>query len=61
MGLTAEDEVWAGYLVLLEIMKTGSTTFLAAGSYNPNPVMEASFRSMTPGGVGGYGRPADRA
>ncbi|MCC7104556.1 MAG: amidohydrolase [Chloroflexi bacterium] len=39
--LTAEDEVWAGYLVLLEIMKSGSTTFLAAGSYNPNPVMEA--------------------
>jgi 5-methylthioadenosine/S-adenosylhomocysteine deaminase len=39
--LTAEDEVWASYLVLLEIMKSGSTTFLAAGSYNPNPVMDA--------------------
>src|SRR5712691_696686 len=26
--LTVEDEVWASYLVLIEIMKTGSTTFL---------------------------------
>ena len=38
--LTVEDEVWATYLVLTEILKTGSTTFLAAGSYNPGPVLE---------------------
>lgn len=39
--LTVEDEIWASYLVLTEIMKTGSTSFLAAGSYNPGPVLEA--------------------
>jgi cytosine/adenosine deaminase-related metal-dependent hydrolase len=39
--LTAEDEVWASYVVLLEILKSGSTTYLAAGSYNPDPVLEA--------------------
>jgi 5-methylthioadenosine/S-adenosylhomocysteine deaminase len=27
--------------VLLEILKSGSTTYLAAGSYNPDPVLEA--------------------
>ena len=39
--LTVEDEVWAAYLVLIELMKSGSTTYLAAGSYNPGPVLEA--------------------
>lgn len=39
--LTVEDEIWAAYIVLLEILKTGSTTYLAAGSYNPGPVLEA--------------------
>ena len=39
--LTVEDEVWAAYVVLLELMKSGSTTYLAAGSYNPGPVLEA--------------------
>ncbi len=39
--LTVEDEVWASYIVLLELLKTGSTTYLAAGSYNPGPVLEA--------------------
>ena len=39
--LTAEDEVWAAYIVLIEILKTGTTTYLAAGSYNPDPVLEA--------------------
>jgi cytosine/adenosine deaminase-related metal-dependent hydrolase len=39
--LTVEDEVWAAYIVLIELMKTGSTTYLAAGSYNPGPVLEA--------------------
>ena len=39
--LTVEDEVWAAYLVLIELMKSGSTTYLGAGSYNPGPVLEA--------------------
>jgi cytosine/adenosine deaminase-related metal-dependent hydrolase len=39
--LTVEDEEWAAYLVLLELLKSGSTTYLAAGSYNPGPVLEA--------------------
>jgi cytosine/adenosine deaminase-related metal-dependent hydrolase len=39
--LTVEDEVWAAYIVLIELLKTGSTTYLAAGSYNPGPVLEA--------------------
>jgi cytosine/adenosine deaminase-related metal-dependent hydrolase len=39
--LTVEDEVWAAYLVLIELMKSGSTTYLAAGSYNPGPILEA--------------------
>ena len=39
--LTVEDEVWAAYLVLIELMKSGSTTYLAAGSYHPGPVLEA--------------------
>jgi len=39
--LTVEDEIWAAYLVLIELMKSGSTTYLAAGSYNPGPVLEA--------------------
>src|SRR6266478_7412108 len=39
--LTVEDEIWAAYLVLIELMKSGSTTYLAAGSYNPGPLLEA--------------------
>ena len=39
--LTVQDEVWAAYIVLIELMKSGSTTYLAAGSYNPGPVLEA--------------------
>src|SRR5438034_851666 len=39
--LTVEGEIWAAYLVLIELMKSGSTTYLAAGSYNPGPVLEA--------------------
>src|SRR3989449_5540313 len=27
--LTVEDEIWAAYLVLIELMKSGSTTYLA--------------------------------
>ncbi len=39
--LTVEDEVWAAYIVLIELMKSGSTSYLAAGSYNPGAVLEA--------------------
>jgi len=39
--LTVEDEVWAAYIVLIEILKTGTTTYLAAGSYNPDAILEA--------------------
>ena len=39
--MTEDDEIWGAYLVLIELMKSGTTTFLAAGSYNPGAVLEA--------------------
>lgn len=42
--ITAENEVWAAYITLLELMRSGTTTFLGMGSYNPLPVMEAIQR-----------------
>jgi 5-methylthioadenosine/S-adenosylhomocysteine deaminase len=38
--LTAEDEIYGGLTVLLETLKSGTTTFLEAGSYNPRAVIE---------------------
>ncbi|MBM3358785.1 MAG: amidohydrolase [Betaproteobacteria bacterium] len=42
--LTAEDEVYGGLVVLLETLKSGTTTFLEAGSYNPAAVIEGVSR-----------------
>jgi len=42
--LTAEDEIVGGLTVLLETLKSGTTTFLEAGSYNPSAVIEAVSR-----------------
>lgn len=42
--LTQEDEIVGGLTVLLEMLKSGTTTFLEAGSYNPSAVMEAISR-----------------
>jgi hypothetical protein len=42
--LTAEDEIYGGLVVLLETLKAGTTTFLEAGSYNP----QASDRRPEP-------------
>ena len=39
--ITADDEVASAYLVLTELAKSGTTSFLAAGSYHPGPVLEA--------------------
>jgi 5-methylthioadenosine/S-adenosylhomocysteine deaminase len=38
--LTAEDEVYGGLIVLLETLKSGTTTYLEAGSYNPAAAIE---------------------
>lgn len=38
--LTEEDEIYGGLTVLLETLKSGTTTFLEAGSYNPKSVIE---------------------
>src|SRR6185369_11164042 len=38
--LTAEDEIYGGLTILLETLKSGTTTFLEAGSYNPRAVIE---------------------
>lgn len=40
-NLTADDEIGGGLAVLLETLKSGTTTVLEAGSYYPEPVMEA--------------------
>jgi len=37
--MTAEVERWAAAVVAMEIARSGSTTYLAAGSYNPLAVM----------------------
>jgi 5-methylthioadenosine/S-adenosylhomocysteine deaminase len=42
--LTAEDEIYGGLTVLLETLKAGTTTFLEAGSYNPQAVIEGLSR-----------------
>jgi 5-methylthioadenosine/S-adenosylhomocysteine deaminase len=42
--LTAEDEIYGGLVVLLETLKSGTTTFLEAGSYNPAAVIEGVSR-----------------
>src|SRR4029077_13199548 len=38
--LTSEDEIYGGLTILLETLKSGTTTFLEAGSYNPRAVIE---------------------
>ena len=38
--LTPEDEIIGGLIVLLETLKSGTTTFMEAGSYNPSAVIE---------------------
>ena len=42
--LTPEDEIIGGLIVLLETLKSGTTTFLEAGSYNPAAVIEGVSR-----------------
>jgi len=42
--LTAEDEIYGGLTVLLETLRSGTTTFLEAGSYNPAAVIEGVSR-----------------
>lgn len=38
--LTPEDEIIGGLTVLMETLRSGTTTFLEAGSYNPQAVIE---------------------
>jgi cytosine/adenosine deaminase-related metal-dependent hydrolase len=42
--LNAEDEIWGGLAVLVETLKSGTTTVLEAGSYNPEAVIEGVAR-----------------
>ena len=42
--LTAEDEIYGGLIILLETLKSGTTTFLEAGSYNPTAAIEGVSR-----------------
>lgn len=39
--ITADAERWAALATLIETLRSGATTFLAAGSYHPSVVMEA--------------------
>jgi len=39
--LTAEDEVWGGLAILIETLRSGTTTVLEAGSYYPDEVFQA--------------------
>ncbi len=38
--LTKEDEIWGGLALLIETLKSGTTTVLEPGSYNPEDVIE---------------------
>jgi cytosine/adenosine deaminase-related metal-dependent hydrolase len=42
--LTAEDEIYGGLIILLETLKSGTTTYLEAGSYNPAAALEGVSR-----------------
>lgn len=42
--LTPEDEIIGGLIVLLETIRSGTTTILEAGSYNPSAVIEGLSR-----------------
>src|SRR5215204_285735 len=42
--LTEEDEIYGGLIILLETLKSGTTTFLEAGSYNPAAAIEGVSR-----------------
>jgi cytosine/adenosine deaminase-related metal-dependent hydrolase len=42
--LTPEDEIYGGLIILVETLKSGTTTFLEAGSYNPAAAIEGVSR-----------------
>ncbi len=42
--LTPEDEIYGGLIILLETLKSGTTTYLEAGSYNPTAAIEGVSR-----------------
>jgi 5-methylthioadenosine/S-adenosylhomocysteine deaminase len=42
--LTPEDEIYGSLIILLETLKSGTTTFLEAGSYNPAAAIEGVSR-----------------
>jgi 5-methylthioadenosine/S-adenosylhomocysteine deaminase len=42
--LTPEDEVYGGLIILLETLKSGTTTFMESGSYNPAAACEGVSR-----------------
>jgi 5-methylthioadenosine/S-adenosylhomocysteine deaminase len=42
--ITPEDEVYGGLIILLETLKSGCTTFMESGSYNPAAAMEGVSR-----------------
>lgn len=50
-NLVAENEVWGSKALLIEMLKSGTTTFLEAGSYYPFEIMESGIEEI---GVKGF-------
>jgi cytosine/adenosine deaminase-related metal-dependent hydrolase len=44
--ITEENEIWGAKAVLLEILKTGSTMFLEAGSYHPFKTIQSEIQHI---------------
>ncbi len=45
-NLTAENEIWGAKALLLEMVKSGTTTFLEAGSYHPFEILGSGIESI---------------
>jgi len=50
-NLVADNEIWGGKALLIEMLKGGQTAFLEAGSYFPSEVMHAGIEQI---GVKGF-------
>lgn len=44
--LTAEDEIWGAKALLLEMLKSGTTAFLEAGSYHPYEIIQCGIENI---------------
>jgi len=57
--LTAENEIWGAKAMLLEMLKSGTTTFLEAGSYHPFEILQSGIERIGMKGMMGR-RASDR-